>query len=585
MPYETLPARLRNIIPSEHGQSMFRQVVNSQLERGKSESVAFASAWAALERAGYAKDDEGMWVRKMQPTMSQVHTQDAEWDDDDDDDDWDEDDELAKAETYTPPVAARNAAKRVLAWKEKYGDDVKGMTPVGWARARQLASGKPVSRRTVARMSAFARHRQNAKVDPKFKSEPWRDRGYVAWLGWGSDAGIRWANRIMRKVTKARGAEPIYMYRPVMNAEQIIAWAASQGFETTLPADDMHVTVVFSRAAFSAEMSRIADEHGTVHGDNIVVRGGKRTVTSLGDKGAVVLKIESADLQSEHAYFRSLGASWDYQEYTPHVSITYNGRGMDTSKVAPFMGDIVLGPLYAKPLKSEWDTEIVEVRVAKREMNDDAFTTPAEAVARSMDLGLNGEIHVWQTADGQMVYMPGKDHDDYLEAMAEAAGIETDDDDEADSEDAGEGLLERTVTAIMQAAMSYEMNKAYAILKADDEQRIVWGWASVATENGKTVVDLQGDTMTPDEMVKMANRFMESVRTAKAMHEGESIGEVIHSLPLTKELAKALGIETEREGWVIGMKIKDDAMWKSVRAGEFSGFSIGGRAAKREVVQ
>jgi len=425
MPYDQLPARLRNIIPSENGQSMFRQVVNNQLERGKSESVAFASAWAALERAGYAKDDEGMWVKKSQPTVSQVHTPSADWDDEDE---WDEDEELTKAETYTPPVAARNAAKRVLAWKEKYGDEVKGMTPVGWARARQLASGKPVSRRTVARMSAFARHRQNAKIDPKFKGEPWRDRGYVAWLGWGGTSGVGWANRVMQKLEK-------------------------------------------------------------------------------------------------------------------------------------------------------------RATRAKREMNDDAYTTPAEAVARSMDLGLEGEIHVWQTADGQMVYMPGEDHDDYLEAMAEAAGIETDEDDEADSEDSGEGLLERTVTAIMQAAMTYEMNKSHTILKADEAQRIVWGWASVATEKGELVVDQQGDTMTPDEMVKMANGFMESVRTAKAMHEGESIGEVIHSLPLTKELAKAFGIETDREGWIIGMKIKDDDVWKSVLANEFSGFSIGGRAAKREAIQ
>ena len=218
-------------------------------------------------------------------------------------------------------------------------------------------------------------------------------------------------------------------------------------------------------------------------------------------------------------------------------------------------------------------------------MNDDAYTTPAEAVARSMDLGLEGEIHVWQTADGQMVYMPGEDHDDYLEAMAEAAGIETDEDDEADSEDSGKGLLERTVTAIMQVAMTYEMNKSHTILKADEEQRIVWGWASVATEKGELVVDQQGDTITPDEMVKMANGFMKSVRTAKAMHEGESIGEVIHSFPLTKELAKAFGLETDREGWLIGMHIKDDEIWKAVRANLFGGFSIGGRGQRKELAE
>lgn len=134
---------------------------------------------------------------------------------------------------------------------------------------------------------------------------------------------------------------------------------------------------------------------------------------------------------------------------------------------------------------------------------------------------------------------------------------------------------------IMATVMGYAMNKCATILKTDDEQRIVWGWAYVSTEKGELLTDTQGDSIEPVEMVKMANDFMLSARTAKAMHQGEGIGEMIHSLPLTADLAKALGIETEREGWIVGMKVHDDAVWERVRAGEFSGFSIGGRAKER----
>lgn len=28
------------------------------------------------------------------------------------------------------------------------------------------------------------------------KDEPWRDAGYVAWLGWGGTTGIEWAREI-----------------------------------------------------------------------------------------------------------------------------------------------------------------------------------------------------------------------------------------------------------------------------------------------------------------------------------------------------------------------------------------------------
>src|SRR5690606_28146793 len=41
---------------------------------------------------------------------------------------------------------------------------------------------------------------------------------------------------------------PLYVHRKVKNAAEIIAWAKSQGFATTLPAEDMHVTIAFSRA-------------------------------------------------------------------------------------------------------------------------------------------------------------------------------------------------------------------------------------------------------------------------------------------------------------------------------------------------
>lgn len=70
------------------------------------------------------------------------------------------------------------------------------MTPVGWARARQLASQSEIGLSTVKRMAAFNRHRKNAAVDPKHKSEPWKDAGHVAWLGWGGTSGIEWAIRI-----------------------------------------------------------------------------------------------------------------------------------------------------------------------------------------------------------------------------------------------------------------------------------------------------------------------------------------------------------------------------------------------------
>jgi hypothetical protein len=67
---------------------------------------------------------------------------------------------------------------------------------LGGLELDSLATKSEIGLSTVKRMAAFNRHRKNAAVDPKFKSEPWKDRGYVAWLGWGGTSGIDWAIKI-----------------------------------------------------------------------------------------------------------------------------------------------------------------------------------------------------------------------------------------------------------------------------------------------------------------------------------------------------------------------------------------------------
>jgi len=120
------------------------------------------------------------------------------------------------------------------------------------------------------------------------------------------------------------------------------------------------------------------------------------------------------------------------------------------------------------------------------------------------------------------------------------------------------------------------------ILKADEEQRMVYGWASVVTEKGEAVVDRQGDVIEPETLVRAVNKFMEHVRVGKEMHKGDQIGAVIHSMPVTKEIGEALGIQSDREGWVVAFKVYNDDVWEKVKTGELAAFSIGGRAVKED---
>lgn len=109
-----------------------------------------------------------------------------------------------KFETYNDyPQAASDNACKVLRWIEEHGrDEVSGMTRVGITRANQLCSRENISEETIARMASFARHKGNAEIDEEYKGTPWKDKGYVAWLGWGGDEGISWAQRKLEQIRR-----------------------------------------------------------------------------------------------------------------------------------------------------------------------------------------------------------------------------------------------------------------------------------------------------------------------------------------------------------------------------------------------
>ncbi len=160
----------------------------------------------------------------------------------------------------------------------------------------------------------------------------------------------------------ANDAEPrtLYVQRKLLNAADFIAWAKSQGFTTTTPADDLHVTVAFSRARvdwMKAGEAWTGDKDGKL----TVNPGGARLVEQLGDKGAVVLLFNSSELAWRHeAIRRDAGASWDWPEYQPHVTITYSGGDLDLSKVEPYRGKLVFGPEIFEEINEDWTSRLRE---------------------------------------------------------------------------------------------------------------------------------------------------------------------------------------------------------------------------------
>lgn len=97
-------------------------------------------------------------------------------------------------ETYNDyPTSATNNAKRALKYKDENADNKCG-TPVGWARANQLASREKISRDTIARMASFKRHQQHKDV-------PYGEGcGGLMWDAWGGTSGVEWAIRKLAQI-------------------------------------------------------------------------------------------------------------------------------------------------------------------------------------------------------------------------------------------------------------------------------------------------------------------------------------------------------------------------------------------------
>jgi len=138
---------------------------------------------------------------------------------------------------FKPPAGVAAAAAKGLEFRRKGGGG--GLTPSeasaqgigsGVARAASLKNRQKQSPKTVRRMAAFfSRHEKNSTIDPKYKSEPWRDRGYVAWLLWGGDPGRAWADKVVAQMNaadeKAEKAMPVL--KPFAGFEDFGACVAS----------------------------------------------------------------------------------------------------------------------------------------------------------------------------------------------------------------------------------------------------------------------------------------------------------------------------------------------------------------------
>lgn len=134
-----------------------------------------------------------------------------------------------------PPKAAQENAKRGLELRKKWGRGGLSVTEArdegidsGVTRANQIVSGNALSRATIAKMSAFARHERNYKPNDR-EADGGPTAGTIAWLLWGGTEGIEWAQRTLKQLDNEKAGNQMYISKKELFLGDYVKWNSSNG--------------------------------------------------------------------------------------------------------------------------------------------------------------------------------------------------------------------------------------------------------------------------------------------------------------------------------------------------------------------
>lgn len=114
-----------------------------------------------------------------------------------------------------------------------------------------------------------------------------------------------------------------------------------------VPRHKIHSTICYSRVNIP---------YVTASGSFEVASSGRLEVWDTQDGRVLVLVLDSDYLTFRHNYARAIGATHDFPDYTPHITLSYNvGPLVFTGNVQV---PVVLDREYKEPLKLDWAEDL-----------------------------------------------------------------------------------------------------------------------------------------------------------------------------------------------------------------------------------
>lgn len=299
-----------------------------------------------------------------------------------------------------------------------------------------------------------------------------------------------------------------YVSRPVLNREDWAKWAEKFGVPNPLGVDALHVTIIASLVAVSCKPQT-----------NIIqVYSNDMSWTFLGPDASVLAVTWCDWCLSDRCYqLQSFGAVSSWPEYRPHMSISMDAKGFELSDdaLAAMPPSIILGPEVFGPFAPV----AAEIKKSAPEgeglMLEDAAVAAAGALVQKGVLGDWGDLTKFDRQTVQMIAAGQPVAKSSLEALEGKVEFAT-------PEPAGETHISN-------------------VFKRAEEDRMVYGFASVSISKGDAVVDSHKHEITTKSLRKLCHGLIKGSRAGKFDHAGDQKTEIVEAMVFDTDIWKSMG--------------------------------------------
>jgi len=452
---------------------------------------------------------------------------------------------MSKPESFAPPIEVKNNARKALEYRAKLPPSKRGMTAVGIARARDLSIGRPQSLDTIQRMvSFFARH----AVDKQAENWEVGSKGWQAWMGWGGDAGRRWAERILATAMKDEST----VKKEATPAASVNPTPAPSPTPTPKPTDPTPTKPAEPEGGMAIGQLRAIADKATLLANLLTPE------STLEPWVLSLISVAEYQVDAVSDYFKYSGAGSPASQTLTAATNQEAKKGLGMQKtLRPVPSDIIEKSLTSTITKRQ-KTFGGEQR---EDLRDDDFVIAEERKFPIMTAAdVSDAVSSWgRYAGGKNARITFDTFKDRLTALATKKGFK-----DALPDTWLAEMEEDDVSPDKEAFAKYYFFKA-----ANPEQRVVVGYASSERIDGQNdIVDSEALQQALDDYMQWAN--------LREMHQPKAVGKVLQATPVKGKIRLSDGTVLVNPLRIIA-KIVDEDAWQKVKSGILKGFSIGGK--------